>query len=91
MEVEKIWRRDLFVNCLHANLKEHYENLIAMKATMTFEEIFADLEKQFALDNPNFFREEWKKVTLRADAQMKLTDFLLWKSRYLSARSQVQD
>ena len=91
VEVEKIWRRDLFVNCLHSSLKEQYENLIAMKATMTFEEIFADLEKQFALDNPNIFREEWKKVTLKADVNMKLTDFLLWKSRYLSARAQVQD
>ena len=90
-EVARVWKRDLFVNCLHASLKEQYENVIALKAGTTFEEIYDDLEKQFAMDNPHFFREEWRKVTLKLDGPLKLTDFLLWKSRYLSARGLVQD
>jgi hypothetical protein len=90
-QLEDVWKRDLFLTCLHKTLREHYENLISLNPSTTFNNIMEDIKKQFGMDNPHYFRNEWENVHLKVDDKLNLADFLLWKSRYLTARSFVQD
>ena len=90
-QLEDVWKRDLFLTCLHKNLKEHYENMIALRPSTTFNEVMEDMEKAFGMDNPHYFRQHWENVKLKFEGKLTLAEFLLWKSRYLTARSLVQD
>ena len=74
-QLEDLWKRDLFLTCLHKNLKEHYENLITLNPAMTYNALFDDLERSFSMDNPHYFRSEWEKLQFKSNEKLTLAEF----------------
>ena len=88
-------RRDLLVNCLHGTLHKRYATWTLQEPALTYAQIWADLERNFSVDDPNHWRRQWAGVTLRKGGKfgedIKLMDLLAFRSEFEVARSFVQD
>ena len=59
-----VWKRDLLVSCLHSVLGRRYQSMVLAKPGLSFNDIWRDLEKHFAIDDPHHWRAQWESVEL---------------------------
>ena len=85
-------QRDLLLTRIHKNLRERYQDEILRWPATTFQEVWEDLQKNFGVDSPHFWKQEWLKVRLdKMDGKVTLASWKLFQSQFLSALGRVAD
>ena len=87
-----VWKRDLLINCLHNVLGKRYQSLVLAKPGLLFADIWRDLEKHFAIDDPHHWRAQWEQVELQHIGDViRLKDWLFFQAEFEAAKTQVSD
>lgn len=87
-----VWKRDLLVNCLHSVLSRRYQTMILARPGLQFSDVWRDLEKNFAIDDPHHWRLQWDRVELQhAGEAVRLKDWLFFQAEFEAAKAMVSD
>ena len=90
--VGDIWKRDLLVTCLHQVLAKRYQAMVLARPSLSFGDLWRDLEKHYAIDDPHHWRAMWDGVELQHQGEViRLKDWLFFQAEFEAAKSQVSD
>ena len=84
--------RDLLLTCLATAIADKYKAEISRRPGMTFQQVWDDLSKEYGLDNPYFFRQQWEAVKLHCTGEeISLNNFLQYRTRFETALARLTD
>ena len=90
--VGDVWKRDLLITCLHHVLGRRYQTMVLAKPGMQFGDVWKDLERHFAIDDPHHWRAMWDRVELQHQGEIiRLKEWLFFQAEFEAAKAQVSD
>ena len=66
--------------------------MVLAKPGMQFGDVWKDLERHFAIDDPHHWRAMWDRVELQHQGEViRLKEWLFFQAEFEAAKSQVSD
>jgi hypothetical protein len=91
-EVGQVVLRDLFISCLGGVLHRKYSNETQLNPHKTYEDIMQEMQEEYYVDDPHYWRKRWRNVKLRwTGNELRVENWRLFQTEFELARQKVGD
>ena len=88
----EVFKRVLLINCLSGTLHRRYADMVMRQPSLSYDEIWAELERLLGIDDQHHWRRLWAGTNLRhSGEEIVLRDLLAFENAFEMAKARVSD